>query len=127
MQNKTRFYKCEACGNIVGIIESAGVPLMCCGTPMEELVANSVDAATEKHIPLVEVDGDTICVTVGSVEHPMLEEHFIDYIYLETENGGQRKALKPGMPPKCKFKVVEDKPIAVYAYCNLHGLWKKEI
>ncbi len=123
----TKFYICKSCGNIVGIIENAGVPLMCCGGKMEELVANSVEAATEKHVPCVELDGDTICVTIGSVPHPMEAEHFIDYIYLETENGGQRKALKPGMAPACKFKVIDDKPLAVYAYCNLHGLWKKEL
>ncbi len=125
--HSTKFFICKSCGNIVGIIENAGVPLTCCGGEMEELVANSVDAATEKHVPSVEVDGDTISVSIGSVLHPMEEAHFIDYVYLETENGGQRKALKPGMAPTCKFKVIDDKPRAVYAYCNLHGLWKKEI
>ena len=122
-----KFFKCKTCGNMVGMINSSGVPIMCCGAPMDELKANTEDAAQEKHVPAVTVDGNKVSVAVGDVEHPMLEEHFIQWIYLETENGGQRKALKPGDAPKAVFVVEDDKPVAVYEYCNLHGLWKKDL
>lgn len=94
---------------------------------MTELVPNTEDAAQEKHVPVVTVDGQNIHVAVGSVEHPMIEKHFIQWIYLQTEHGGQRKALKPGDAPCADFTVTGDKPIAAFAYCNLHGLWKKEL
>ena len=122
-----KFFKCNTCGNMVGMINSSGVPIICCGAPMDELKANTEDAALEKHVPAVTVDGNKISVVVGDVEHPMLEEHFIQWIYLETEKGGQRKALKPGDAPKAVFVVEDDKPVAVYEYCNLHGLWKKDL
>ena len=122
-----KFFKCKTCGNMVGMINSSGVPIMCCGAPMDELKANTEDAAQEKHVPAVTVEGNKVSVVVGDVEHPMLEEHFIQWIYLETENGGQRKALKPGDAPKAVFVVEDDKPVAVYEYCNLHGLWKKDL
>ncbi|MBQ2678480.1 MAG: desulfoferrodoxin [Firmicutes bacterium] len=122
-----KFFKCKTCGNMVGMINSSGVPIMCCGAPMDELKANTEDAAQEKHVPAVTVEGNKVTVVVGDVEHPMLEEHFIQWIYLETENGGQRKALKPGDAPKAVFVVEDDKPVAVYEYCNLHGLWKKDL
>ncbi len=118
----TKFYICEHCGNIVGKIKDSKVPVMCCGEKMKELVANTVEASREKHIPVVEVVGDLIKVEVGSVIHPMTPEHYIDWIYLETEKGGQRK--KCLNIPTATFKVVDDKAVAVYAYCNLHGLWK---
>ena len=88
----------------------------------EELVANTVDAAQEKHVPVIEVSGDTVTVKVGSVEHPSLEAHYIEWIVLVTETGMQMKWLKPGMKPEATFKVI-DKPIAAFEYCNLHGLW----
>ena len=119
-----KFYICRHCGNIVGMIHDAGVPLICCGEKMDQLVANTVDASQEKHVPVVTVDGNEITVNVGSVEHPMIPEHSIVWIYLETEKGGQRKVLNPGDAPTAKFTVIDDKPIAAYAYCNLHGLWK---
>ena len=122
-----KFFKCKTCGNMVGMINSSGVPIMCCGAPMDELKANTEDAAQEKHVPAVTVEGNKVTVVVGDVEHPMLEEHFIQWIYLETETGGQRKALKPGDAPKAVFVVEDDKPVAVYEYCNLHGLWKKDL
>ena len=125
--SKQKILICEHCKNIVGMIDDKGVPIMCCGQKMTEIVANTVDAAQEKHIPVVTVDGDKITVVVGSVEHPMLDVHSIQWIYLETENGGQRKVLKPDMAPKASFIVTEDKPVAVYEYCNLHGLWKVEL
>lgn len=122
-----KFLLCSHCGNLVGTIHDAGVPIMCCGQKMTELIPNTTDAAGEKHLPVVCVNGDSVEVSVGSVEHPMLEEHSIEWIYLLTEDGGQRKALKPGEKPVVSFNTAGDKPIAVYAYCNLHGLWKTEI
>lgn len=125
--SESKFYICRTCGNIIGKIHDSGVPVVCCGKPMEHLVANTVEASTEKHIPVVSVEGDTIKAAVGSVPHPMAEEHYIMWIYLETENGGQRISLKPGETPEVCFKVCDEKPIAVYEYCNLHGLWKAEL
>ena len=121
MENK--FYICKHCGNIIGMVNNAGVPIICCGEPMEELIPNSVDASQEKHVPVVTVDGDVITVDIGSAAHPMLPEHYIEWVYVLTENGGQRKALKPGQEPKAVFALKDDKALAVYAYCNLHGLW----
>ena len=94
---------------------------------MTHLEPNTVEASGEKHLPAVSVDGDVISVNVGSVDHPMLPEHYIEWIYLKTEKGGQRKNLEPGAAPAAKFVVCEDKPVAVYAYCNLHGLWMTEV
>jgi len=125
--NKQKFFKCDLCGNIVGMVIDKGAPLTCCGEEMSELVPNTVDASVEKHVPEVTVNGDSISVQVGSVVHPMEEEHHIAFIYVETENGGQRKNLKVGEAPKAEFSFAGDKPVAVYEYCNLHGLWKKEL
>ena len=122
-----RFFICEHCGNLIGMVHDAGVPVMCCGQKMTELIPNTTDAANEKHVPEVEVDGDLVKVSVGSVEHPMTEEHFIQWIFVETERGGQRKALNPGEKPYAEFCLNGDKAKAVYAYCNLHGLWKKDL
>ncbi len=121
-----KFYKCEHCGNIVTFVEDKGVPVMCCGQKMTELTANTTDAAHEKHVPVVEQNGDTVKVAVGSVEHPMLEKHFIQWVCLETEKGSQIKYLKPDAKPEAVFTLNDDKLIAVYEYCNLHGLWKAE-
>jgi len=101
-----------------------GVPLVCCGQNMTELVPNTTEAATEKHIPALTKAADSINVQVGSTPHPMEDGHFIEFVYVQTEQGGQRKCLKPGAEPKCGFSFVGDKPVAVYAYCNLHGLWE---
>lgn len=125
--SETKFFVCKHCGNLIGMIENSGVPVVCCGEKMTELVANTVDASVEKHTPVVTVNGDKIEVVIGSVEHPMLDEHFIKWIYVETKKGGQRKSLKPGEAPKAAFVVTDDEPVAVYAYCNLHGLWKTVI
>lgn len=119
-----KFFRCKHCGNLVGLINNAGVPLICCGEPMQELVPNTVDAATEKHIPAVTMDGDTVTVKVGSVAHPMTEEHHIEFIYLQTEHGGQRKCLKVGTEAAARFQLADDTLLEVFAYCNLHGLWK---
>jgi len=120
-------YICRNCGNIVRMISASGVPVMCCGAKMEELVPNTVEASEEKHIPVVEVVGNEVEVKVGSVDHPMVPEHYIECIYVETEKGGQCKKLNPGEAPVATFTLKDDKAVAVYAYCNLHGLWKAEI
>lgn len=127
MNCDTRFYICKHCGNIIGMIHSSGVPIICCGEEMAELKANTVDASREKHVPVVTVDGDKVTVTIGSAPHPMLEEHYIMWVYLQTDKGGQRKCLKPGEAPEAVFTLVDDKPVAAYEYCNLHGLWKADI
>ena len=124
MGSNHRFYKCDHCGNLTGLIMNKGVPLVCCGQNMTELVPNTVEASTEKHIPAVTAKADSISVQVGSAPHPMEEGHHIAFVYVETENGGQRKCLKVGAEPKCDFSFAGDKPVAVYAYCNLHGLWE---
>ena len=120
-----KFYKCAHCGKIIAVVKETGVPVMCCGQKMDELVPNTTDAAQEKHVPVVTREGNTITVTVGSVEHPMLPEHYIQWIVLETENGFRIAELKPGDKPQVKF-FENEKVIAVYEYCNLHGLWKTE-
>jgi superoxide reductase len=123
-----KFYRCEICGNIVTKLNDSGVPVVCCGQPMKELEPGVTDAAQEKHVPTVTVEGNSIKVQVGEVEHPMLEEHFIQFIALETTNGCQIKYLKPGEKPAAEFILAEgESAIAAYEYCNLHGLWKKEI
>ena len=122
-----KFFICKHCGNLVGAINFSGVPMICCGEKMQEIVPNSVEAATEKHIPAVTLEGDMLHVVVGSVEHPMLPEHYIQWIFVKTEHGGQRRALNPGDKPQADFCVASDKPVAVYAYCNIHGLWVKEL
>ena len=122
-----KFYVCEHCGNKITFVESKGVPVMCCGQKMTELVPNTVDAAQEKHVPVVEQDGDKVVVKVGSVEHPMVEEHLIQWVAVETEKGSQIKYLKAGEAPNLSFSLGDDKAVAVYAYCNLHGLWKTEL
>lgn len=122
-----KVYKCSQCGNIISMISESGVPVVCCGKKMEELVPNTVEASGEKHIPVIEVVGKKVNVKVGSVQHPMAQEHYIEWIYLETEKGGQCKNLKPGEEPSATFSLNDDKAVAAYAYCNLHGLWKAEI
>ncbi len=123
-----KFCICKHCGNLVGVIHDAGVPMMCCGEKMTVLEAGIVEASHEKHIPVVTVKGNIVEVSVGSVEHPMSEEHNIAWVYLQTDKGGQRKALPTGEKPNTSFALTEgETPVAVYAYCNLHGLWKTEI
>ena len=122
-----KFYRCAHCGQIVAIVKKTGVPVICCGEPMKELIPGSTDAAAEKHVPSFEVKGDVVEVTVGSVEHPMLEEHYIEWIAVQTKQGNQRKSLEPGEPSKACFRICDgDEVEAVYAYCNLHSLWKAE-
>lgn len=122
-----RFFKCSKCGQMVGSIKKTGCDVFCCGEPMEELIPGTTDAAVEKHVPAFTVNGNIVDVTVGSVEHPMLDAHYIEWIAVETEQGAQRKSLKPGDAPKASFALTDgDKVVAVYAYCNLHSLWKAE-
>ena len=122
-----KFYICKHCGNLVTLMNNAGVPLVCCGEKMHELVPNTVEASGEKHVPVVKVENNVVKVSVGAVNHPMLDEHFIEWVYVETEKGGQHKYLKPGSVPEVSFDLGDDKAVAVYAYCNLHGLWKTEV
>lgn len=125
--NSMKFYVCETCGNFVGMIVESGVPMMCCGQDMKELVPGTSDGAVEKHVPVYKVEGDKVTVTVGAVEHPMENVHNIEWIAVETAKGAQRKTLKLGEKPCAEFVLTDDDSVvAVYAYCNLHGLWKAE-
>lgn len=120
-----RFYICKHCGNIVAYATNKGVPVVCCGEKMQELVPNTTDASKEKHVPVITVDGGKVTVKIGSAPHPMTEQHYIEWVSLQTKEGNQRKALKPGDAPEVCFMICpDDKVEAVYAYCNLHGLWK---
>lgn len=122
----TKFYKCQHCGNVIMKFVDSQVPVVCCGEKMKELVPGTVDASLEKHVPVVtKIDDKTIKVQVGSVAHPMLEEHHIAFIYVETEKGGIRVDLKD--KPEAVVYLGEEKAVAVYEYCNLHGLWKTEL
>ncbi|MDR2898834.1 MAG: desulfoferrodoxin [Clostridiales bacterium] len=127
MREHQKFYVCKKCGNMIGLIKDQGVTLTCCNEQMTELVPNTVLASAEKHIPDITMSGDVMTVQVGSVAHPMEEGHHIEFIYVETEKGGQRKSLKAGDEPKHKFCFIDDKPVAVYEYCNVHGLWKIDL
>lgn len=119
-----KFLICEHCGNIVAAVKESGVPVVCCGQKMKEIIPGTVEASREKHIPEFVVEGNKVLVTVGSVEHPMLPEHYIEWVSIQTKQGNQRKQLKPGDAPKVCFSLCEgDSVEAVYAYCNLHGLW----
>ena len=122
----TKFYKCNHCGNVIEKVVDSKVPVVCCGEKMQELIPNTVDASGEKHVPVVtRLDDCRIKVEVGSVAHPMTPEHHISFIYVETENEGIRVNLKD--KPEAVVCVCSEKPIAVYEYCNLHGLWKTEL
>lgn len=118
-----RFYRCNICGNIVGMIHDGGGELVCCGQPMELLNANTTDGAKEKHVPVCELDGDTLKVTVGSVPHPMTPEHYIQWIMVNQGGKTQRTELTPEDEPKACFKIDPKEPFTVFEYCNLHGLW----
>ncbi len=127
MCGEQKFFICKHCGNMVGMLRSSGAPMSCCGDNMTELVANTEEASTEKHLPVIEVNGRNVTVTVGSVLHPMVAEHYIEWIYLLTDKGGHRKCLLPGAAPAVSFVLTEDENlIAAFEYCNLHGLWKTE-
>lgn len=127
MEREAKFYICKHCGNLVTKLHDSGAPLSCCGSSMILLDPNTVDAATEKHVPVVEVSGSQVSVFVGSVEHPMAEEHYIQWIYLLTDKGFHVRELVPGEKPSGVFNVGNETPLVAYEYCNLHGLWAKEI
>lgn len=125
MKAKVAFYRCEVCGNMVGLIKNGGGKLVCCGKPMVKLEANTTDAAKEKHVPVASRKDGKIYVEIGSTAHPMTEEHYIEWIAVVSNSGTERINLSPMDEPKAVFC---DKPNAeVYAYCNLHGLWKSSI
>ena len=120
-----KFYLCKHCGNLAEMVVDGGVNPICCGEKMTQLLPNTVDAAMEKHVPVIHVNGDTVTVNVGGVAHPMLPEHYIEWIILETNLGRQRKQLNPGQAPQAVFALVEgEEVVAAYEWCNLHGLWK---
>lgn len=120
-----KFYVCKHCGNIIQFAKESGVPVMCCGQKMEELVPGSTDGALEKHVPVITIDGNTVVVTVGSTKHPMMENHYIEWIILETKKGYQKVKLSYTDEPYAKFLLTEgDSVIAAYEYCNIHGLWQ---
>ena len=125
MEKNTRFYKCPICGNIIGLIDGDANRIICCGQKMENLVANTVDASVEKHTPVVEVKDENIVVKVGSVEHPMTEEHYIMWVAVMTDKETTRVRLNPNDKPEVTLPY--QKGSTVYAYCNLHGLWATEV
>ncbi len=124
---KAKFYICEKCGNIIEMVKPSGVSVVCCGQKMTAIDAGVVEASREKHIPVVQVNGNTVKVVVGSVMHPMTPEHSIEWVYLETDKGVHRIELAADAAPEATFALADEEPVAVYAYCNLHGLWKAEI
>ena len=120
-----RFFVCETCGNIIAMVKPSGVPVVCCGKPMKQIIPNTTDAAQEKHVPVWSREGNLVKVQVGSVAHPMVAAHYIEWVSLQTKAGNQRKALAPEQAPEVTFALTDgDEVEAVYAYCNLHGLWK---
>ena len=121
-----KFYKCKHCGNIIAFVKASGAPISCCGEEMTEIVPGTADAAVEKHVPVVEIKDGKVIVTVGEVAHPMAPEHYIEWIAISTDQGNQRKILEPGDKPMACFALCDGENFeAAYAYCNLHGLWKK--
>jgi len=124
---RKRFYICRSCNTIIDLVEGEENNFVCGENKMEALIPGAVDAAAEKHVPEVSVEGDTVSVAVGSVIHPATEAHHITWICLETKQGRQFKYLEHTAEPKVSFKLIDDTPRRVYAYCNLHGLWVKEL
>ena len=120
-----KFYICAHCGKIITVIKDSVVPVMCCGEKMKELVAGTTEASVEKHIPVYKVENNKVFVTIGSIEHPMTPEHYIEWICLQTKNGSAFKHLSPTDKPEAIFAILDNEEVeAVYAYCNLHSLWK---
>lgn len=124
----TRFFLCTTCGNVIIKVFDSGIGVYCCGKQMVELTPSTEESMREKHLPVVEcMANGTVKVKVGSVPHPMAPEHHISFIYLETEHGGQVRYLSPGEAPEASFDGSQDKPVAVYEYCTVHGLWKTDL
>lgn len=123
-----KFYFCPHCGNLVEMVEDSGQVPVCCGEPMKELVAKTGDVGNEKHVPVIKEEKNMVTVTVGATLHPMLPEHHIQWIYILTDQGIQRKKLKAGQPPVAQFALLDNEVLLeAYEYCNLHGLWKKVV
>lgn len=121
------FYKCDVCGNFVEMVKESGVPMTCCGQNMTELVPGTSDGAHEKHVPVYSVAENKVTVNVGEVDHPMVDVHYIEWVAIETDKGAYRISLKPGDAPKVELALADkESVVGVYAYCNLHGLWKAE-
>ena len=125
MAKKLEVYKCEVCGIIVEVMHDGGGELVCCGQPMTLLTENTVDAAKEKHVPVIEINNDSVKVTVGSVPHPMEEKHYIEWIELIADGKTYRQFLKPGDAPTATFDV-KAKTITARELCNLHGMWSSQ-
>lgn len=122
-----KFYKCDTCGNFVEMIKDSKVTMVCCNKPMTELIPKTTDGAFEKHVPVYNVEDKRVVVNVGTMAHPMVEIHYIEWIVVETDKGVYRKNLKPNSHPWAEFLLGEEETIlGVYAYCNIHGLWKAE-
>ena len=124
---KQKYLRCSHCGNIVACVHESGVSVMCCGEKMVEIVPGTTEASVEKHLPVIEVKDNVVEVRVGSVEHPMTPEHYIEWISISTKEGNQRKQLLPSDKPVARFALVEgDEVVSAYAYCNLHSLWRQD-
>lgn len=127
-KERQKFFICKQCGNVIGLINNSGVPIECCGEKTTELIANTTDAAKEKHVPVVITEDNKITVKIGSIPHPMTQEHHISWVYIQTEKSGQRKNLDVKGEPVATFLLTpDDKMEIAFAYCNLHGLWKAEV
>lgn len=123
---KMKFYICPVCGQIMAVVKETGVPVVCCGVKMKEIIPGTADASFEKHVPAVKVNDGVVTVNVGSQDHPMTEDHYIEWVALKTRKGNQRKCLAPGAKPEVCFRICGDDEVeAVYAYCNIHSLWEK--
>ncbi|MBQ2903441.1 MAG: desulfoferrodoxin [Clostridia bacterium] len=120
-----RFFICNHCGNIIAMVKDSGISIQCCGEEMEEIIPGTSDGAQEKHVPVYNVNGETVTVSVGAAEHPMTSEHYIEWVCVESEEGLQFKKLNSDASPRVSFSLSKgDKVKAVYAFCNLHSLWK---
>lgn len=125
---KQKYFRCSRCGNIVASVHESGVPVMCCGEKMAEIIPGTTEASVEKHLPVIVVRENIVEVSVGSVEHPMTPEHYIEWISISTKEGNQRKALLPTDKPFARFALTQgDEVLSAYAYCNLHSLWKTDL
>lgn len=123
-----KFYECKTCGNIMVLFEDSGVIPMCCGSPMKDLTPLVEDNGKEKHVPVITVNGNTVTIKVGDTPHPMMDEHYVKWIMLETNMGEYKRYLKPGMEPTITFNLVDgEHPVSAYEYCNIHSLWSKQV
>lgn len=120
-----KFFRCSHCGKIIAIVKESGVPVICCGDVMQEIIPSTTDASVEKHVPVYEIKNNVVCVNVGAIEHPMTEDHYIEWVSIQTTGGNQRKLLNPNEKPYVEFAILDsEEVVSVYAYCNLHSLWR---